>query len=339
MNHKFSSKESSLNLGLKKDHSYFLVVDFRKEEVNLELHPIDTFRSIHSDYGETLCSYFELHPKILGLNPNIIRNYFLTPIGKQVANLTFTGGHNLVKGSLSKFLVPKFLMETEALPAHLKTAFTIFEKSEEEFLEISAQTMTKSFNHIDQISRDVLPRYACEILSHYSNLERTLQSLIWKMDDNRFGHKVSFSNPMIQNQLVLKPTTALYPENQDIYFEFVEGSSPIDLHLPLTQTNIRVSHEGDLKLHALELISHDQVIVRLHGEEIMMLFLNFLFGQASGIPIAKILRAVHVPSSSDLKSVIETTHGLKVVYQALLEKIQSSILNAFIVHVTPKRHP
>ena len=334
---KINQKENSMNLGLKKDHSYFMVVDFRENEVALELHPMDTFRSIHSDHGESLCSYFELHPKFAGLNPNILRNYFITPIGKQVANLTFTGGHNLVKGSLSKLLVPKFLSETETLPPNLKAAFDIFEKTEDEFLEISPQAALKSFNHIDQITRDILPKYASEILSNYSNLERTLQSLIWKMDDSRYGHKVSFNNPMIQSKLVLKPTRPMYPDNQEIYLEFVEGSSPVDIHLPLTQTQIKITHDGELKLYSLELISNDKVIVRVHAEELLILFVNFLLTHAINFPISKILKAIHVPGLNDLKIIIETTNGLKLTYQDILNRVQASILAAFKIHVSPKR--
>ena len=330
-------KEHSLNLGLKKDVSYFLLVDFRKQEVSLELHPMDTFRSIHSDYGETLCSYFELHPKLPGLNPNVLRNYFVAPIGKQVTNLTFSGGPSLVKGSLSKLLVPKFMTETEALPSHLKAAFEVFEKNEDQLLEASPQLILKSFNHVDQIIRDLLPRYACEILSNYSNFERRLQSLIWKMDDTRVGNKLSFNNPMIQSQLVQKPTRPIYPDNEDIYLEFVEGSSPMDIHLPLTQTQMRVTHEGELKLHSLELISNNRVIVRLHSEEIIILFVNFLLSHANNIPLSKVLRAIHIPSLNDLKQVIDTTQNLKQTYQELLTKVQSSILTAFRIHVSPNK--
>ncbi len=344
VNTKLNQKENALNLGLKRDSSYFLVVDFRSPEVLLELHPIDTFRSIHSDYGETLCSYFELHPKIPGLNPNILRNYFVTPIGKQVTNLTFTAGPNFVKGSLSRLLVPKFLTETEALPQNLKAAFEIFGMSEADFFELTPMTIMKSFNHVDQIARDVLPKHACEILSHYSTLETTLKSLIWKMDDSRYGHEVSFNNPMIQARIVQQPTRPLYPDNEDIYLEFVEGSSPVDIHLPLTQTQIKVTHEGELKLYSLELVSHDKVIVRLHSEEVVILFVNFLLTHAVNVPISKILKAVHVPALADLKKVVESTHGLKETYQELLEKVQSSMGNAFRVHVRPagpssKRNP
>ena len=337
LNEKYNHKENSLNIGLKKDHSYFLVVDFRGSEVNLELHPIDTFRSIHSDYGETLCSYFELHPKLQGLNPNILRHYFITPIGKQVTNLTFTGGPSLVKGSLSKLLVPKFMADTQPLPANLRSTFDLFEKTEEDFLEISPQELLKSFNHIDQITRDVLPKHACEILSHYSNFERTLQSLIWKMDDSRYGHKISFNNPMIQAKLVQKPTKPMYPDNQEIYLEFVEGSSPVDIHLPLTQTQMKVTHDGDLKLYSLELISNDRVIVRLHAEELIILFINFLLTHAMNVSLSKILKAIHVPSLNDLKLIIETNQDLKQTYQTLLNRVQSSMLMAFKINVSSKR--
>ncbi|HXH32296.1 MAG TPA: hypothetical protein VNJ01_15965 [Bacteriovoracaceae bacterium] len=329
--------DNSLNLGLKRDISYFLVVDFRKNDVNLELHPMDTFRSIHSDFGETQCSYFQLVPKITGLNPNVLRNYFLTPVGRQVANLTFTGGHNLVKGSLSKFLVPKVLMETESLPPQLQTAFSLLDLSEDGMLETSPLEFIKTFKHLDQVTRDLFPRYACEILTRFSNLEHTLQSLIWKMDDSRFGHKVSFSNPLIQAQLVQKTTRPLYPENGDAFLEFVEGTTASDIHQPLTETQVRVTHEGELKLHYLELISGDRTIVRLHAEEVMVLFVHFILSQATGVPVSKILRAVHVPSLADLKLVIETTSSLKLNYQELLKGVQKSIMDAFRLHVTPKR--
>lgn len=333
-----SLRDNALNLGLKKDIAYFLVVDLRSSTVNLELHPMDTFRSIHSDYGETLCSYFQLMPKFSGLNPNILRNYFLTPVGRQVVNLTFSGGQSLIKGNLTKLLVPKFLTQTEALPEHLSRGFHFLDMKEQELLDVSPQSVLKSFNHIDQITKDLFPRYACEILTKFSNFESTLQSLTWNMDDSRYGHRVSFSNPVIQGQLVLKTTRPLYPENEDVYFEFVEGSVASDIHLPLTETGIKISHEGDLKLFSLELISNDRVIVRLHAEETMVLFINFILSQAMNVAISRILKAVHVPSLANLKDVIENTENFKVVYVELLERVQKSIMEAFRLHVTPKRN-
>lgn len=332
-----TSRENSLNLGLKKDLSYFLVVDFRNEEVVVELHPMDTFRSVFSDYGQTLCSYFQLQSKFPGLNPNILRNYFLTPVGKQVTQLTFSGGPSLVKGSLSKLFVPKFLTQTEKFPDQLEAGFKILDMSDETLLETAPKNVLKSYNHIDQIARDLFPRHACEILSRFSNFERTLQSIIWKMDDGRFGQKMSFNNPVIQARLVQKPTKPLYPDNEDVYIEFASDGVANDIHLPLTETQLSVTQEGDLKLYSLEFISHGKIVVRLHAEESLINFIQFLLGHANGVPIAKILKAVHIPSINDLKSIIEDSQSFKVIYQELLDRVQKSITDAFRIHVTPKR--
>jgi hypothetical protein len=329
--------ENALNLGLKRDVSYFLVVDFRRGDANLELHPMDTFRSIYSDYGETLCSYFQLLPKIPGLNPNLLRNYFLTPVGQQVTNLTFTGGHNLVKGSLSKFLVPKFLTETEPLPDPLHSAFRILDLNEAQLLETTPREIQRTFSHIDQLTRDLFPRHACEILSRFSNFERTLQSLIWKMEDVRLGQKVSFVNPVIQAQLVATAAKPLYPQNDDVFIEFVDGTVPSDIHLPLTESQQKVTNDGDLRLFSLELIHERKTIARLHGEESMILFIQFVLTHAAGVSISKLLRAVHVPALEDLKKIIETTKDFKTTYEELLGQVQGAIMNAMRLNVLPSR--
>jgi hypothetical protein len=331
-----NSQENSLNLGLKRDLNYFLVVDFRQPNVALELHPMEIYRSIFSDYGQARCSYFQLMPKIQGINPNILRNYFKTTVGQQVAHLTFTGGPSMVKGSLSKFMVPKFFMETETLPDHLRLGLKTLDVTENELLESSPETVLKTFNHIDQITRDLFPRYACEILSRFSQLERTLESLIWKMDDGRYGQKISFNNPVIEAKLVQRPTRLLYPGNEDVFVEIV-AAGPNDLHLSLTQTQLQISHEGDLKLYSLDLMSEDQTIVRLHSDEIMLLFIQYILNEARGVSLSKLLRAIHLPALSDLKEVIDSTQNFKSIYQDLLNRTQKAMMDAYRLHVTPKR--
>lgn len=329
--------KNPLNLGLKSDVLYFLVVDFRHEEVRLELHPMDTFRSIYSDYGATLCSYFQLLPKIPGLNPNLLRNYFETPVGKQLMNLTFNGGVQLVKGSLSKFLVPKFLTETEPLPSHIRSGFKILELNEEQLLNSSTQDLQRSFIHIDQILKDLLPRYACEILSLLSNFERTLKTLIWKMNEVKLGQKMSFMSPVVQAKLVMKQTFPIYPQNEDIFIEFVDGSVASDIHLPFTDCQIKVIHKSDLRLSSLEMISENKIILRLHAEDSLLQFIQLLLSEACGVPVSKILRALYVPKISDLKEVIETTKDLRIIYEELLQEVQKTLDHAMRIQVLQGR--
>lgn len=332
-----SHRENNFNLGLEKDVAYFLVVDFRRGAVNLELHPMSTLRSIHSEYGQTLCSYFQIQPKIPGLNPNILRNYFSTTVGKQVAHLTFSGGHSLVKGSLSKFFVPKFLTQTESFPANLEAGFAVLELSEEKLLETTPAQLVQSYKHIDQITRGLFPRYACEILSRLSTFEGRLQNLVWKMDDGRMGPKISWANPVIQAQLLQKPTRAIMPENEDVYIEFVEGTTPSDLHLPLSVAETRTTHDGEVKIHYIELISNGKVIVRMHADESLVLFIHYLLSHAKDVPISKLLRAVHVPYAQDLALIIEKSASMKTQYDELLSAVQNSIRDAMRLQVTTKR--
>lgn len=330
---KIINKEHEFNLGLRKDISYFLVVDFRSTDVQLELHPMEAFRSIHSEYGATLCSYFQLLPKTTGLNPNLLRHYFLTPVGKQVTSLTFTAGPNHVKGSLSKFLVPKFLTQNEPIPAHLQTGFSILDFNEDKLLESNPKEVVKSFKIIDQMASDLLSRYTCDLLSRFSNFEKQVQNLLWKLNDSKSGQKFSFINPVVQSKLISKPTYPIYPNNQDVYVEFIEGTSPSDIHLSMTEIRSQVSHKDEIKLCHLDLIHQGKVIVRLHADELMIAFIHFILSQVSGLPISKILKAIHIPQLHELKHIVETTKDLKTSYEELLGLIQQSIMNAMRLHV------
>ncbi len=332
-----TNKENYLNLGLKKDLSYFLVVDLRSGSVNLELHPLDTYRSILSDYGQTQCSYFQLIPKISGFNPNLLRNYFLTPVGKQVANLTLSGGLTLIKGSLTKFLVPKFLTQTEPLPSESASSFKILDLDENQLLAMDPESISKSFAHLDQMAKHFFPRFAFDVLSRFSNFERTLQKLIWKLEGERIDSNVSFLNPIVQEQLVKKPTLPIYPSNEDIFIEFL--ARPSDLHKSMTQCKIKSTLDGGIKLHSLEIYSGHDIIIKLHSDELMIHFLHFILAHGSGIPISKLIKNIYVPSLQDLKIIVQNTENLKVVYSELLGQVQNSIFNAFRLYLIPKRLP
>jgi hypothetical protein len=105
------------------------------------------------------------------------------------------------------------------------------------------------------------------------------------------------------------------------------------LHQNLTSTQLKVTHEGDLKFYYLELISNDHTIVRLHGEEITLIFLNFILAQANNVPLSKILKAIYLPTFKDLKDVLQSTQELKNVFESILLKTQSTINSVFQTHV------
>ncbi len=328
---------SGLNLGLKQDLSYFLVVSFKTDEPKLELHPMNTFRSVYNDYGAGLCSYFSLTPKLSGIDPNILRHFFKSPIGKQVIQLTFTSGTQKVKGNLSKLLVPRFLQQTDHLSENTKSAFEILNMTQDELLEANPLMIKKSFAHLEQILQSLFPRFACEILSRLARFEQTLQQMIWHMNDNRFGSVVNFNNPLIKMQLMNSETHPIYPSSPDVYIEFVESSRPDAIHLPITSFKKRTSHEGELKLHFLELIHDEEVIIRLHSDECMLCFISFLLTHANGVPFSKLLRAIQVPRLERLKTIVETTQSLKTTYTEIESRISYLISESFKIQIMLKR--
>ena len=328
---------SGLNLGLKQDLSYFLVVNLKGEQPALELHPMTTFRSVYNDYGASLCSYFSLTPRLAGIDPNILRHFFSSPIGRQVIQLSFTGATHKVKGNLSKLLVPKFLQQTDLIPDHVRSAFDILNMTQDQLLEANPLMIKKSFSHLEQILQSLFPRYACEILSRLARFEQTLQQMVWHMNDNRFGSVVNFNNPLIKMQLLNSETHCIYPSNNDVYIEFIENSRPDGIHLPMTSFKTRTTHEGDLKLHFLELNHGDETIIRLHSDESMLCFISFLLSHASGVPFSKLLRAIHVPKLERLKEILETTQSLKTTYNDIGERIQFLISESFKIQIMVKR--
>jgi hypothetical protein len=203
----------------------------------------------------------------------------------------------------------------------------------EQLLEVNPKEIQKAYSHIDQLTKDVFPRFACEILSRFSNFERSLQSLIWQLE----GHAVSFNNPLIHAQLETRPSRSIYPDNRDVFLEFVDSSNPSSLHLPLTEAQLKVTHDGELKLYSLEIFSNQHLIVRVHSEEPMVLFIQFLCSFAKNVPVSKLLRALHVPSLRDLKEILETSAELKQSYEELLKDVQNSITNAIRLHLLPQR--
>jgi len=276
-------------------------------------------------------------PKFPGIDPNILRHFFSSPIGRQVIQLSFTGGMHKVKGNLSKILVPKFLQQTDLIPEHMRAAFDILNYSQDQLLESNPLIIKKSFAHLEQILQGLFPRYACEILSRLARFEQTLNQMIWHMNDNRFGSVVNFNNPLIKMQLMSSETQCIYPSNPDVYLEFIESARPDAIHLPYTSSKLKTSFEGDLKLHYLELFHGEEAIIRLHSNESMLCFISYLLTHAHGAPFSKLLRAIHVPKLDRLKEILETTQSLKTTYTEIQQRIQYLITESFKIQIMVKR--
>jgi DNA-binding transcriptional MerR regulator len=79
------------------------------------------------------------------------------------------------------------------------------------------------------------------------------------------------------------------------------------------------------------------MILRLHADDALLQFIQLVLSEATGVPISKILRALYVPSISDLKEVIESTKDLRMIYEELLQQVQKTLDNAMRLQVLQVR--
>lgn len=296
-----------LGLAQRREGATFLVVDFRDASgVQAELFPTDTFRSVYYDRGASLCHYFLVAPRLQGMDPNILRKYFASPVGRQLLGLTFAGGTK-VKGQLGKMLVPKWFLRGEFLPESLGPALDLFRWNSDKLNATHPEELNARFRQFKQISSTLFPRYACDVMGALVSFERALGQMVETMDDPRMGTQINFLNPLIQKPLSQLKTSSVFPRHPDIFTDYIPGVSSEDLSLPLCKTELRMQVEGDLKTYFLEVFNSQRPVLRLHSEEEMLLLAQFILNSAQGVELGRILKALQLPALAELKDIVGHT--------------------------------
>ncbi len=310
-----------LGLGGRREGATFLVVDFRNADgVRAELFPADTFRSVYYDRGGALCHYFLVAPRQQGMDPNVLRRYFASAVGRQLLGLTFGGGTK-VKGQLGKMLVPKWFLRGEFLPEPLRPALDLFRWDRERLTATHPEELRERFSQFRHLAPQLFPRYACDVLGALAGFERVLEGLVAQMSDPRVGTQVNFMNPVIQKPLSALPTAPLFPRHADVYAEFVPGTSQEHMEAPVGKVELRGQIEGDNRTWFLEVFADGKPRLRLHSDEEMLVFAQFLFQSAGNAPLGKVLRALRLPPLADLKAILGHTLQQRQVFEALLKEV------------------
>lgn len=319
------------SLGLRREGATFLVVDFRDPMgVQAELFPADTFRSVYYERGGSQCHYFLVAPRRLGMDPNILRKYFASTVGRQLLGLTFGGG-NKVKGQLGKMLVPKWFLRGEFLPEQLWPTLEHFRWDADQLSATHPEDLAARFRHFKQMSGKLFPRYACDVMGALVGFENTLSNLLQQLEDPRLGTQVNFSNPMVQKPLSRLGTQPLMPRHADVFMEFVPGLTPQDLEMPLGKVELRAQVEGDLRTWFLDIFSAKQACVRLHSDEEMLLLAQYILQSAQGVELGRVLRALRLPMLAELKPIVGHTIKQRRVFAELITETGQFIDECFRV--------
>jgi hypothetical protein len=333
------SAPGALGLGLRRESSTFIVVDFRNVQgVKAELFPAETFRSVYYDRGASQCHYFHVAPRHNGMDPNILRQYFTSTVGQQLLGLTFAVGTK-VKGQLGKMLVPKWFLRGEFLPESLRPALELFHTDAAALTTTHPDELRERFQDFQKTSHSLFPRYACDVMSALSRFVTTLDKQLQSLHAPRPGATVNFLNPLLQAPLANLTSTALFPSHADIFTEFVPGTSPIDMEASLTEVHLRSVVEGDLRSWVLELGNDRQVMVRLHGEQEILQFAQFILQGANGMPVGRVLKAIRLPRQHDLQQILSQGSGQTQVLEDLRLAAQQFIDDSFRLQMMERPAP
>lgn len=320
---------AGLGMGLRREGATFLVVDFRDPAgVQAELFPADTFRSVYYERGASLCHYFLVAARRQGMDPNILRKYFASPVGRQLLGLTFGGGTK-VKGQLGKMLVPKWFLRGEFLPEQLQTALELFRWDSEKLNATHPEELNARFRQFKQISSTLFPRYACDVMGALVGFERTLTQMTEQMNDPRLGTQVNFMNPLIQKPLSKLTSQPVFPRHPDVFTDYIPGVGADDLTLPLAKVELRSLVEGDLRTWFLEVFNTNGPVLRMHSDEEMLLLAQFILQSATGMELGKIMRALRLPALSELKAIVGHTVQQRRVFTDLSTQAQSFMDESF----------
>jgi len=313
---------------------FVIIVDQRrKEKVRLEIILSSSLEVKSYEYGHSMCFYFGAYPKWPKLSIDAVRDFFDSPIGEQIIDLTFTSELKKVKASLNKLLLPKFFYQYKDLPDHIASGLSLLSADSDDILEMRPSLVQEQFSSIEKFLGEVAKNYPCAALDKLSGFKRMITRALDTLGNSETHKAINFNNPILKTPLVLSKTYSIYPENEDIFVNF-DNEGPMNLiHSPLQKTKKKVEvHEG-LESTCLKLFVQDHPIITLYSDEEMIAFLQFILENLKGIPVSQILQGVSAPRLDDLKSIIAGFNSLRQTLEETREKIPrlySTLINQSI---------
>jgi len=321
------SAPAGLNLGLRREGATFIVIDLRDPvRARAELLPAETFRAVYYERGAAQCHYFSVAPRGHGMDPNVLRQYFDSPVGQQLLGLASGNGQHL-KAQLGKMLVPKWFLRGDFLPAELAPALELFDFAPEILTGAHPDELRERWRQFRGLSHVLIPRYACDVLGALGRFTHTLGKLVESLQDPRQGASANFDNPLLQSALTALPVEALLPHHADVYVEITGDATPTAAVLRGTQ--LRSMIDGDLRTWHLELETDQGAPVRLHADEALLNFAQYVLKGALGVPVPHVLRALRLPAAAPLKRALEANLGQGRVLSELLTEARTFVDEQF----------
>ncbi|MCK5073135.1 MAG: hypothetical protein KAQ98_06880 [Bacteriovoracaceae bacterium] len=305
-----------LGVNLRKEEKYpiILIVNVTDPlQIKLEMIQSSSFQATLEEYGTAFFHYYGLIPKTMDINIDLFREFFNSPIGRQIIQLSLTG-FTKIKSKLKTLLIPKFFSLPTMIPGEQSKQLSIFQMKPEELKASHPEVIENVFNTTLNTIEVLKSRYPFYVASKLLSFKHTISKIIEDFKDHTKDH-VDYQNPIILEPVLKLETHNIYPNNPEIYIDF-NISNPKKLKQSMSESILRNNTETPY----IELWSKEQVLVKIFSEPEILNFIHFILSSTHGTPISTILQHLSIPRIEELKSVINNYRFMKSTINNLHKK-------------------
>jgi hypothetical protein len=315
-----ASEMLGLKLGPEKQFPLLLIINQTDAlDVKIELTTTDGYRAKVEQYGTAFFHYFGLIPKNQVINLNVFREFFSSILGHQIIQLQLSDGPTKLKAKLKSLLIPSFFASTQIMPFEIKDHFNMLEYDARELKTQHPYELQTQFTRLKKPFSDYMDLYPWHLLGLLSHFKVQVTSTLEDFELNK-PNSLNFNNPLISDSLIKLKTTAIYPNNSDVYIDY-KIKTHQELQLPLT--SLVIKNEGEVSLLIFKF--QEKEIIHLHSTCTMNHFIKFILQNATGVKIADILLNLKVPAITDLEAVTSNVEQIKLSKALLLKDTEELI--------------
>jgi len=260
----------------------------------------EKFHEYAKENGFAYFKYFGLMPKERNINIEIFHTFTKSTLGKQIVHLTFAGRQRNFSSLLKSFLVPEFFLKSENIPDHVLNHLSFLSMNSKQILDIDEGEELEYFNSFEHILKKIQEEYPLNMIKHLSFFQlNTIKA------SESIGHEFNFSNPFIYEKISQKKLFSVYPENSDLFIDFIKDGT--ELNEAILEDIVLIENEST---PYLQLSDNRGPILNLYSDIILLDFVKFVLNFAKGNAIDKVLIGLKIPSLEDLQS-IKNIHSNK----------------------------
>ncbi len=317
----------SVNKNRAQNYPLILVIDrSKKHSTRLEIIPSSNYLAKVESCGIALFDYFGLVPKISGLNPNLFREYFNSVIGNQLIQLSTSGKATKLKAKISGLMVPRFFSRLNTSDSNLKI-HQFVKNNPKEILSYSPENLEHGFNEALVNLKQSASADPWETLESVAIMRHNIDLAISMITHSEYkkAHNC-YTNQFFMQKLATLKTHPAFPNNPDIFFEHKKNDGLITGH-KITQTQ---------DISKLVIFDKDQEILDIHGDKVMLEFVEFILKRAYGMRINSLLASLHIPKLNDLKELFTVFYQINNILKTHSKELHN-LANHIIVSEISKR--